>query len=100
MRSSIRQDERDFEIDTVLGDFSAIDNDLLFLDPGALDIFECFDGTNDALLNGILEARRGTGNDFGNAGDRHGILPGPKNASTTFYYGFFRVVRDDCLTHT
>jgi hypothetical protein len=54
--TSVDQDEGHLQIDAVLGNLAILHDDLLFLDPGALDVFECLDCASDALLDGILEA--------------------------------------------
>lgn len=73
-RTLVGQDKSNFEIDAIFRNFPIFHEDLLFLDPRALDILECFGRALDAFLNGILEALFGTGNNFRNAGYRHCFL--------------------------
>jgi hypothetical protein len=69
--TSVDQDEGHLQIDAVLGNLAFLHDDLLFLDPRALDVLECFGCPSDALLNGILEALVRAGDNFRNSGYRH-----------------------------
>ena len=53
---SVDQDESHLEIDPILGNLPILHDDLLSLDPRALDILECLGRASDALFDGILEA--------------------------------------------
>jgi hypothetical protein len=57
----IDQDKGDLEVDAVLRNLAVFYDDLLLLDPRALDVLQRLDRTSDALLDGILKALLGTG---------------------------------------
>src|SRR5688572_13209224 len=69
---SVVEDERDHEVDLVLGDPVARDLDTLILEPRRLDVAKGLRGAGHAPLDGVLEALRRGGADLGDTGDGHG----------------------------
>jgi hypothetical protein len=55
----ILEDECHLHIHAILGDLPALDRQLLFLNPGALDVAQCLVSARDPDLN-VLEALSGT----------------------------------------
>jgi len=73
--SSVDQDEGHLEIDAIFGNLAVLSDDLLLLDPRALDVLERLDRASDALLDGIFEARIRAGDNLRDSGYRHLRLP-------------------------
>jgi hypothetical protein len=75
-RTLVDQDKGDLEIDAVLRNLAVFHDDLLFFNPRALDVLECFDRTLYAFLDRILEAFFGARDNLRYSGYRHGFLLG------------------------
>src|SRR6266436_3102068 len=58
-------------VDAVTIDLAVRHDDLLLLDPRALDVLERFVGPGDSFLDRVLKALRGSRRQFDDFGDRH-----------------------------
>src|SRR5688572_17292886 len=79
--ASVGENEGHLHVDPVSRNLAVRDDDLLVLDPGAFDILQRLGGAGYPLLDRILKTLLRRRGDFGDAGDRHGFLPG--NAQLT-----------------
>src|SRR5688572_21139255 len=73
--ASVGEDEGHLHVDPIGRDLAVLDDDLLLLNPGALDVLQRLGSAGYPLLDRVLKAlvrRRG---DFGDTGDGHGFLP-------------------------